>query len=408
MITTKPQTIIPENDKSRLEKLYEYQILDTHPEDTFDKIALLASQIFDTPHAYITFVDEKRVFFKSMISNTPNKISQVLRENSLCSLAILNTKITVFNDTLLSPELQSNSMVKCPKGIRFYAGAPLKSPEGFLLGAVCVTDTVPREVTEKQLKMLKTLSTLVVDELEDRLRYKKVIKAQNDLMGITLHEIKNPLASIKLANDILKMDLKRVPKMADMIKKSVDSIQYKLTDLLKLSEMEDTEFKLSIQETSLKLMLDRMISSFELIANRKGQKIILDYDSSIPKINVDKNKITDVLHNLLSNAIKYSYPNTLIRVIAKLSGDCVEIEFQDEGQGLSNTDLDKLFVKFAKLSSSPTGKESSNGLGLSICKSLVELHKGKIYATSKGKEQGASFIISLPVIFQSELEYLNR
>src|SRR5688572_6033789 len=97
MIYTKPATIIPENDSRRLEKLYEYQILDTHSEDSFDKIALLAAQIFNTTSAFISFVDRDRVFFKSNLSLLPE--SQIRRKDSLCTLAILNANVTVFNDT---------------------------------------------------------------------------------------------------------------------------------------------------------------------------------------------------------------------------------------------------------------------------------------------------------------------
>lgn len=214
--------------------------------------------------------------------------------------------------------------------------------------------------------------------------------------------MKLPLASISLANDILRLDSSKTQKMTDMIKYCVATIQNKLTDLLKLSEDGEKEQRLSIEEADLKEMLDRLVNNFELLANKKNQIIELTIEDTLPKINIDKTKISDVLHNLLSNAIKYSYSNTTIKIIAKKIDDFVEIEFQDQGQGLNDEDADKLFKKFAKLSSKPTGKESSNGLGLSICKSFVELHKGQIFAKSPGKELGTSFFISLPIIYKQE------
>lgn len=405
MIYKKPISVIPSNEALRLQKLYEYQVLDTHSEDTFDKIALLASQIFNTKNAFVTFVDEHRVYFKANIGDFQS--NEVPREDSLCSLAILDEKITVFSDTHSVPDLLSNPYVTANNGIRFYAGAPLKSPEGYSMGTVCVIDSVPKEVTEEQMGMLRTLADIVINKLESRLRYNTIIKTQNDLMGIALHEIKNPLASISLANDILRMDTSKTAKMTDMIKRCVTTIQNKLADLLKLSEDEEKEQRLSIEEADLKEMLDRLINNFELLANKKNQIIELTVEDSLPKINIDKTKISDVLHNLLSNAIKYSYSNSTIKIIAKKIDDFVEIEFKDQGQGLNDEDADKLFKKFAKLSSKPTGKESSNGLGLSICKSFVELHKGQIFAKSPGKELGTSFFISLPILFQQEEETEN-
>lgn len=400
MIYKKSISFIPNNEALRLQKLYDYQVLDTHSEDTFDKIALLASQIFNTKNAFVTFVDEHRVYFKANIGDF--QATEVRREDSLCSLAILDEKITVFSDTRAIPDLSENRFVNSQNGIRFYAGAPLKTPEGYSVGTVCVIDSTPKEVTEHQMDMLRTLADIVINKLESRLRYNTIIKSQNELMGIALHEIKNPLASISLANDILRLDTSKTQKMTDMIKYCVATIQNKLTDLLKLSEDGEKEQRLSIEEADLKEMLDRLVNNFELLANKKNQIIELTIEDTLPKINIDKTKISDVLHNLLSNAIKYSYSNTTIKIIAKKIDDFVEIEFQDQGQGLNDEDADKLFKKFAKLSSKPTGKESSNGLGLSICKSFVELHKGQIFAKSPGKELGTSFFISLPIIYKQE------
>lgn len=398
--------IIPLNDKLRLKKLYEYQVLDTHSEDTFDKIAILASQIFNTGSAFITFVDEDRVFFKANISNIKSNV--VNRNHSLCSLAILKESQTVFYDTHDFPSLMDNPFVIDPNGIRFYAAAPLKTPEGFLLGTLCVTDSTPREtnsVTPIQLEMLKSLSEVIINKLESRLRYKNLLTAQADLMNIALHEIKNPLASINLANDIMKKDVASVGRMSEMIKQCVTRIQTKLGDLLKQSELEEAQLLLSIEETDLKDMLNGIIRNFELQANKKNQVIELEFDSQLSTIYVDKIKISDIFHNLLSNALKYSYPNSIIKIITRaLDNNTVEIEFRDQGQGLSELDIDKLFLKFARLSSRPTGKETSNGLGLSICKSLVELHHGKIYAKSLGKEKGTSFFVKLPIKFEKEKE----
>ena len=78
----------------------------------------------------------------------------------------------------------------------------------------------------------------------------------------------------------------------------------------------------------------------------------------------------------------------------------MHIEVKDEGQGLNFDDIQKLFTKFAKLSSKPTGKETSNGLGLSITKSFVELHRGNIYAMSPGKDKGTTFIVSIPLKYR--------
>ena len=397
---------IPENDELRLKKLYEYQILDTHPEDTFDKIAQLAAKIMKTPYAFVTFVDEDRIFLKANIGPFEGKI--VSRDKGLCSLAILESECTVINDTFDFECREENLMIYKKYGIRFYAAAPLRSPEGFHLGTVCVADNKPRyrKTSRKKQEMLKNLADIVVNKLESRLRYKNLLKAQNELMNITLHEIKNPLASINLANDVLKKDPERIEAMCSMIKQSVARIQSKLADLLTHSEQEEAQQKLCIEETNLKEIFDSLLESFYLQANRKRQVINLDYSNNIPPVFIDRKKISDVFYNLLSNALKYSYYDSQIDIVVNRGLNTVEIEFRDKGQGLDGDDVQKLFMKFAKLSAKPTGKETSNGLGLSICKSLVEMHHGRIYAKSAGKNQGSSFFVSLPLIYEVEKEPL--
>ncbi|MBE99780.1 GAF domain-containing sensor histidine kinase [Flavobacterium coralii] len=390
-----------ETEAQRIEKLHAYHVLDTHPEDNFDNIALMAAQIFDAPDAIISFVDTDRIFLKSNLSGLPQTL-RLDRHENLCGIAVLNESVTVFNDTHQHPDLLCSPLVNCENGIRFYAGAPLRSPEGYNMGMLCVTDTVPRQATKKQLEMLKSLSKLVIDKLENRLRYRKNIESQVNLMSMALHEIKNPLASINLANDIILKDPGKAQKMGEMIKSSVMRIQNKLSDLLKQSQEEEKEPILAREELNLMELFVKLLNNFELLANKKQQIIELNCQDSLPSIYADKAKISDVLHNLVSNAIKYSYKGSVISIDATEEKGFVKIMVKDEGQGLSNEDMSKLFTKFAVLSSKPTGKETSNGLGLSITKSFVELHNGTIEAISAGKDRGTTFIVKLPVHRQAE------
>lgn len=395
MIETKPTKLAAQYELLRVEKLRDYQILDTHSEDTFDKIALMASQVFNTPYAFITFVDETRVFVKSNLSDL--NVKEVERDASLCNGAINEDHVTVIQDTAKLPNYKACE-IAYHAGIRFYAGAPLKTPEGYNVGMLCVCDKTVRDATPVQVNMLRTLAKIIVDKLENRLTYRKTIESQINLMNIALHEIKNPLASIKLANEILKSDDSKKDKMTDMIKSSVATIQKKLTDLLKHSELEEKDLYLQLEHVDMQEVFNRLLNNFELLAQQKKQTIELHCEDGLPKLEADRTKLMDILHNLLSNAIKYSYPGGLIKISAREAGNYLHIEVKDNGQGLNVSDLQRLYTKFAKLSSRPTGKETSTGLGLSITKSLVELHKGNIYAISAGKDKGTNFIISLPFV----------
>ncbi len=393
-----PNSLIPANDNERLKKLHVYDILDTPSENTFDKIATLAAQIFNTPIAQVTFVDRERVFFKSNIS--PLAATAIDRKDSFCSIAILNPHITLFEDLSTIPELANNPFVTMENGVRFYAGAPLKTTEGYQLGTLCVLDTNPRNVSAQQLAMLETLSSIVMDELELRLTTRKALRTQTDMMNRVVHDLKNPNTTITLSAELIKRkadDPKIVSDFADRIKTAANHVLTNLNNLLDLSQIENGSFRLNISEVDLLEVLHTAKHNFELIAKQKHQNITITCNCNT-LILADQERLQDAFENLISNALKYSTPSTTLAIYinAKETNQLL-IEFKDQGQGLTPEDMDKLFVKFARLSALPTGKEYSNGIGLSIVKMLVELHKGKVWATSDGKDKGASFFVLLPI-----------
>jgi signal transduction histidine kinase len=392
-----PTFLIPDNDVERLQKLHAYDILDTPADHTFDKIAILAAQIFETPMAQVTFVDRERVFFKTNISSL--EATEIERKDSFCAIAILNTEVTLFENTMEVPELLNNPFVKMENGVRFYAGAPLKTTEGLQLGTLCVLDVQPKAITAQQLKMLETLSSIVMDELEDRLASRKAMRTQTDMMNRIVHDLKNPNTTISLSAELIKKKAdnpKIVGDFADRIKKSADNVLTSLNNLLDLSQIENGSFRLSLEEVDLLQVLNVCKRNFELLASGKQQEIAV-YCNCSAIVLADAGRLQEAFENLLSNALKFSNPNTVISIYITRDEEQISIEFKDQGLGLSDIDMDKLFTKYAKLSAIPTGREHSNGLGLSIVKMLVELHNGKVWAESEGKDRGASFFVSIPL-----------
>lgn len=392
-----PETLIPANEYERINKLHAYDILDTPPENSFDKIAILAAQIFETPIAQVTFVDRDRVFFKTNIS--PLHATQISRADSFCSIAILNPGVTLFENMLAVPALLENPFVKMENGVRFYAGAPLKTKEGLQLGTLCVLDVTPKEVNEKQLQMLETLSSIVMDELEMRMATRKAMRTQIDMMNRVVHDLKNPNTTISLSAELIKKkadDPKIVTNFADRIKSAANGVLESLNNLLDSSQIENGSFRLSLEEVDIAHLLEAAKRNLELIAEQKAQNITITCNCRT-SISADGKRLQEAFENLLSNALKYSGPGTEVKIHVYEEDNEMVIQFEDQGQGLLETDMEKLFVKFARLSAVPTGREHSNGLGLSIVKMLVELHKGRTWAKSEGKNKGASFFVGLPL-----------
>lgn len=392
-----PKTIIPDNDEIRLKKLRHYEILDTPPENAFDTIALLAAQIFDTPSAFVTFVDQDRVFFKANFSALESNV--VKRDESFCSLAILDQQVTVFEDTHAFPEFLTNPYVSANGGIRFYAGAPLKTSEGFRLGTVCVIDSVARKPTEKQLNMLHMLSVVVMEKLESRIATRKTLRAHDDRLHMLVHDLKNPMTTISLQSELIG----RIPEMNDKavmiagkINQQSKNIVDSLNNILSAARNEHGHVKLVKTKVNLTQVLKEVETNFEIILEDKNQKLSNKVNDTV-EIYADGEKVKDIFENLISNASKYSEPGSEF-IINLIPGDNkVTVTIKDNGLGLSSDDIKKLFIKFAKLSSVPTGRERSDGLGLSIVKTLVDLHKGKVWAESEGKNLGSTFFVELPV-----------
>jgi GAF domain-containing protein len=156
---------LPKNEARRLEVLWQYDVLDTVPEEMFDDLADLAAQICDTPIGLISLVDENRQWFKARVGMTNQETA---RDISFCAHAILGNDVFVVPDATKDARFKHNPLVTAKPKIRFYAGAPLITPDGYAMGSLCVMDKVPRTLTLQQKQSLKALARHVITQLELR------------------------------------------------------------------------------------------------------------------------------------------------------------------------------------------------------------------------------------------------
>ena len=145
--------------------LRSYDLLDTPPEQSFDDFALIASQICGTPIAAITLVDEHRQWFKARVGLTA---SETPREQAFCAHTIMTKDLMMVEDATKDPRFSANPLVTSDPNIRFYAGAPLVDNKGYGLGALCVIDRKPRQLTAQQKTSLEALARQVVAQFEFR------------------------------------------------------------------------------------------------------------------------------------------------------------------------------------------------------------------------------------------------
>ncbi|OQP47828.1 GAF domain-containing protein [Niastella populi] len=162
----------PANEEKRIEELKRYNILDTPPDGSFDRITRLAAILFDVPIAIISLVDTDRIWFKSAYGLSVNQIN---RDPGLCASAILSDDVYVIDNAATDPRTLANPLVAGEFGLRFYAAAPLQTERQCNLGTLCIIDKTPRILTEKEQKILKELSEIVMDEMELRLALRNTV-----------------------------------------------------------------------------------------------------------------------------------------------------------------------------------------------------------------------------------------
>lgn len=215
--------LIPENDQERTEVLKRYKILDSPPEQAFDNLARLAAQIFSVPVCLISLVDTDKVFFKANVGMADTK--SVPRGSSLCSLAILNTELTIFEDARTEACLLTNPLVAGSFGLQFYAGAPLITDDGLAIGTICLVDKQPRKFSKKEEEILKGLGRIVMDEIELRLSAIREIEQQqflNEELTATIEELAAANEELLITNEELADTHHNLRKIINELAESED------------------------------------------------------------------------------------------------------------------------------------------------------------------------------------------
>lgn len=233
-----PPSIHPE-ETNRLDALRSYDILDTLPEQDYENITTLASEICQTPISLISLVDDERQWFKS---NHGLTVRETPRAFSFCAHGILNpSEILIVTDSREDVRFAGNPLVTGDPHVIFYAGVPLVNEEGFPLGSLCVIDHTPKELSESQLNSLKALGKQVVNLLELRRTNKALLTLKNlleqrnteleQIAAIARDEVRPPV--LQLHNTILKL-------ITESINPSYETIKPLLQDTIdKLRIIED-------------------------------------------------------------------------------------------------------------------------------------------------------------------------
>lgn len=392
----------PQNEKERLNALESYSILDSLPEEDYDSLTAIASQICNTHISLVSLIDDKRQWFKS---HHGLDVEETPKEYAFCAHAINDPhEVFVIEDAREDERFHDNPLVTGAPYVIFYAGVPLVNEEGMPLGTLCVIDKEPKNLNEEQINSLRALSKQVMNLME--LRKKNLLleeaydylEERNDELEqfatMAAHDLKSPLATISGLSEMLmvnigeKLNLKAhghlqmISHSAHRLRSLVDGLLHYNTCLR------------SAASKAFHIAPDTLISEL-------NQKLTipddcqLNLETELSSIEINKSAVIEVLNELVSNAIRYNDKESIKVEIGILEKeDDYHFHVLDNGPGIAPDHHERIFKVFEIASQPDRYGIIGNGVGLATAKKIVESQSGFI-TLSSDKGEGAKFIFSL-------------
>jgi len=401
----------PQDEQARLAELRSYDILDTLPQIEYDELTFLASAICETPMALVSLVDEDRQWFKSKVGLD---VDQTARDIAFCAHAIHEPdELFIVNNAAEDPRFRENELVTNDPSIRFYAGAPLVTPRGHALGTICVIDQKARQLTDRQRKALRALASQVMGQLELRKTTSRLIdvnialhQANGEIrrMYHTLaHELKTPLTSarefISIVRDGIAGEVsEEQQEYLDAALSGCDHLGGHVDDLVDISRIETGKLSLDPEWCDLNKLVTRVVAAAALEASRRGVSLHVEAEAEA-RCWIDERRITQVVSNLLTNALKFTGQGGAVVVSTGPSlrdPDFIEVAVRDTGRGIPEEAQAHIFDRLYQVSESCWSEGGGLGLGLYLCKEVIELHGGTIRVKSRPGE-GSEFRFGIPI-----------
>lgn len=228
-------------------------------------------------------------------------------------------------------------------------------------------------------------------------------KMKNEFLSILGHELRNPLASVNASIDFLGQRLSQEDKLLKIIKNGISTMARLLDDLLDLNRISQNRIALNKETVDINNLLENVVQSNENLFKKKDHQVNLKTDDQL-LVSGDQIRLEQILVNLLTNASKYTPNGGLIELKAVKKLGNIQIEVRDNGIGISDELLDKIFDPFYQVKQEGKAMQGL-GIGLALVKKLVELHGGSIEAHSEGKNKGSAFKVRLPSLGQTKMNF---
>ncbi len=397
---------IPANETERLNKLYEYSLLDTMNEEEYDQITKMAALLCEVPISLISLIDRDRQWFKSKVGLEDDEGA---RDEAFCAHAINNIhEPLIVEDSSEDERFHDNPYVTGDPNIGFYAGIPLVTDDEMALGTLCVIDRKPRELSKSQLESLKILANQVVKLFELRKasllmeRYNKDLEARNksleEFARVAAHDIKSPLGSIKATAQMIKdqpgnLNEEQI-ELLGLMEESSEQLSQLIEGILRHSRSNE----LILEEKSWFSLPDLAQGCLRMLEPLNEGKLKLEVADGLNKVYSNRTAWHQIIINLVANAIKYTIGDQpKIKVQLKAEGNYLVLCVKDNGPGIKESDQERIFKLFQTTGNKDRGGKTGSGIGLATVKSIVDGMGGGIELKSTLGE-GSAFTVRIPVV----------
>ena len=390
-------TRYPLDDAKRLESLERSGLMDKRPEEVFDRLTRLASRILEAPVALVSFLDDKRQVFKSLIGlGEPWATTrETPLTHSYCHHVVASGTPLVVADAREHPNLRDSPAIKNFNGIA-YCGVPVVAPEGSVVGTLCVMDDHARQWDPDEVAALQDLARSVVAEVHLRLLAADLEDSNAALLefvAVASHDIRSPLGLIQMYAHLIAGDSGDIPESerreyADLIVGEVQRANHLVRDLLQVTKLEADGIE------PVRASFD-LASALEAAVRDHAQPDRVDL--SVPaglEAFADRDHVHRIVSNLVGNALKHGRPPVSIEA-RRLDGN-VEIVIADQGSGVPPEFVPRLYQKFARSDEARTSGKEGSGLGLAIVAGLAKLNGGSV-RYEPNRPTGSRFILDLPI-----------
>jgi signal transduction histidine kinase len=392
--------IVPVDEEARLAAVRRYDILDTPRDGAFERLTAIAARHFRVPIAIISLVDRDRIWFKS--ARGLDGVAEIGRDPGLCASAILQDDVWVVERADIDPRTLANPLVAGDFGLRFYAGAPVKTSDGHNLGTICVIDRVPRQITSDEAATLADLADVVVDELELRLAARReadrLEQTRSDFVVTAAHELRTPLTAVFGAAKTLSKSAPGLPdverQLVEMIESQSERLNEIVEKILTAAQLDEGRLPFARELLDPIEVARAAVDSVKQVATTE-HVVELCAPEQVPKVQADRVRLREVLQNLLENAIKYSPAGGRIELEIAPHPGRVCFHVHDEGPGIPPTERERIFDKFVRLDPLLSTGVPGTGLGLYLARTFMERMGGSL-SVSSVDGRGATFTAGLP------------